>query len=121
VIERPRRAIAPSNSSRAATFAMHAAFLAGTTTSAACSSVSTIESYAVAESGGQGGGDLKPADASAAQLDAGTFVAPHDAATDASQKVDAAVVDASDEVDAGWVPIPLYGGSFPDPKARAKV
>jgi hypothetical protein len=99
-----KRTLIPRGTSRAAAFALRAALVTAT---AGCAANHDGDDEPGAEAGAS-------PDAMAA-ADAG---AARDAAPEASAAADAAP-DAEDE-DA-FVPIPIYGGVFPDPRTRAKV
>jgi hypothetical protein len=117
---------APKGASRAAVFAVHAALLASAGT--ACSS-----SHSRAADGGgkpqAGGPSLAQAGAAASAPHAGSASTAGSPGTShaagapqagaiASRQPDAGALAAED---AGFMPVPLYGGAFPDPKTRARI
>lgn len=132
---------APKGASRAAVFAFRAALLAsaGTGCSSAHSGAADGGGHSHAgtpslphEGGSTAGAVSFPLAGGAAT--AGTAGAPHAgsgatagtsrdagaplAGAIALPQPDAAVLPSDD---AGFIPIPLYGGAFPDPKTRARV
>ena len=107
--------------SRAAVFALRTALIAGTAGATGCGSDANDEAQ---DAGGQG--HDAAAENDAAQNDAAQDAAAHEDAgvdTDAAQIADAGDAgegDADADEDA-FVPVPIYGGSFVDPRTRAKV
>lgn len=114
--------------SRAAVFAVRAALV---TASAACTADKDDDGPGKRGADAARTSDAQVAGDAAAGVDArvaGDADGQVSSARDASEKLDAAedagtladsALDA--EPDGDWVPVPIYGGVFPDPRTRARV
>jgi hypothetical protein len=109
---------------------MRVALIAGVAGTAACAHERDDDADAAADAGAGEAGvpTMLAMDAAmpsggldAGRRDAGAYDA---SARDAASAPDATLADAAIPVgpdEDAWVPIPLYGGAFPDPLSRAKV
>jgi hypothetical protein len=116
---RSRNGAPPKGASRAAVFAFQTALLAGS----AC----TTTHEADAEGDQAAANDVLPdaavaeAGRGASAMDAGRFDNGPASAPPPRQQHTMIEPDDRDDDDGGYVPIPIYGGPFADPRARAKV